>query len=81
MAIKRPKTAASIAIRVWILASVFIVPFLDRGELIAWAVLGGVIALAWWRLPEDPPAPVERLPYQHLYERRDAADQPPAPRE
>jgi len=81
MAIKRPKSFASVLCRLFILASVFAVPFLEGGENIAWLAAGAAIALVWWRLPEDPPAPVERLPYQHLYERRDASDQPPPPKE
>jgi len=80
MAIKRPKSAASLVIRLWIFVSVFVIPFLEGGENIAWLAVGGAIALVWWRLPEDPPAPVERLPYQHLYEHRDASDQPPPPK-
>lgn len=81
MAIKRPKSAASLAIRLWIFASVFVIPFLEGGENFAWLAIGGVFTLLWWRLPEDPAVQVERLPYQHLYQRRDASDRPPPPKE
>lgn len=63
------KSGVSLVFRLWILATVFVWPFIEGWENVAWAALGGVLALVWWRLPEDPPAPVERLPYQHLYER------------
>jgi hypothetical protein len=48
---------------------VFVIPFMSMWEIAAWATLGGAFALWWRALPEDPPEPVERLPYQHLYER------------
>ena len=63
------KSSVSLAFRLWILASVFVVPFLDSIEIALWCLPGIGLAL-WWRvLPEDPPEPPPRLPYQHLYER------------
>jgi len=63
------KSQASLALRLWVLCTVFVWPFIEGWELAGWAALGGALALAWKLLPDEPPAPVERLPYQHLYER------------
>lgn len=61
------KASVSLTFRVWVLATVFVWPFLETWGIAAWAVAGAGLAL-WWRvLPEDPPAAPERLPYQHLY--------------
>ncbi len=63
------KGRVSLALRLWVLASVFVIPFLDAWEIAAWCV-GGLALAAWWRsLPEDPPETPARLPFQHLYER------------
>jgi membrane associated rhomboid family serine protease len=67
--IKVKKGQVSLVFRLWVLASVFVVPFMDSWEIAAWAALGGALALWWRALPEDPPEPPPRLPYQHLYER------------
>jgi len=67
MKVKRGKVA--LALKLWVLASVFVIPFLDAWEIAAWCLPGIGLAL-WWRvLPDDPPEPPPRLPYQHLYER------------
>jgi hypothetical protein len=66
---KVKKGQVSLAFRLWVLATVFIFPFLDRWEFAAWAVLGGALGLWWRSLPDDLPEPAPRLPYQHLYER------------
>lgn len=63
------KSQVSLAFRLWVLATVFVWPFLDAWEIAAWVSLGGGLALWWRALPEDPPEPPPRLPYQHLYER------------
>ena len=63
------KGQVSLAFRLWVLASVFVIPFLDALGIAAWCLPGIGLALWWRSLPEDPPAPPERLPYQHLYER------------
>jgi hypothetical protein len=67
--VKVKKGQVSLAFRLWVLATVFVIPFLERLEIAAWAALGGALALWWRSLPEDPPEPPPRLPYQHLYER------------
>lgn len=67
---KPRKSQVSLALRLWILASVFTVPFLDPAWIAAWAALGGGLALWWRALPEEPEAPPPRLPYQDEYERR-----------
>jgi hypothetical protein len=67
--VKVKKGQVSLAFRLWILATVFVWPFIDDWEVAVWAALGAGLALWWRALPEDPPAPPERLPYQHLYER------------
>jgi membrane associated rhomboid family serine protease len=66
---KVKKGQVSLALRLWVLASVFVIPFMSMWEIAAWATLGGALALWWRALPDDPPERVERLPYQHLYER------------
>jgi hypothetical protein len=68
---KVKKGQVSLALRLFVLASVFVLPFLDRWEIAAWVVVGIGLALWWRALPEDPPEPPPRLPYQHLYERPD----------
>lgn len=65
---KRPKEAVSLAFRLWILATVFVWPFIEGWGIALWAAAGGVLALVWRRLPEDPPQPPPRLPFQHRYE-------------
>ena len=78
------KTQASLALRLWILGTVFAVILIDGIELVAWIALGGALALLWKVLPEEPEEPSERLPYQHLYEDRqfprfdEPAAQPPS---
>ena len=67
--VKVKKGQVSLVFRLWVLATVFVIPFMDRWEMAAWAALGGALALWWRALPEDPPEPPPRLPYQHLYER------------
>jgi hypothetical protein len=64
------KSQASLAGRLWILASVFVVLFVDGPWLLAWLLLGTAIGLVWMKLPEEPEAPVERLPFQDQYEGR-----------
>jgi len=67
MAVK--KSQVSLALRLWLLACVFVVPFLDAIEIAFWCLPGIGLALWWRALPEDPPEPPPRLPFQHLYER------------
>jgi hypothetical protein len=67
--VKVKRNSVALALKLWVLASVFVVPFLDWMEIGLWCLPGIVLALWWRSLPEDPPEPVERLPYQHLYER------------
>ncbi len=67
---KVTKGKVSLAFRLWVLATVFIWPFLEDWEIAAWAALGAGLALWWRSLPEDPPEPPPTLPYQHLYRRQ-----------
>jgi len=67
--VKVKRNNVALALKLWVLASVFVIPFLDWWEIGLWCLPGIVLALWWHSLPEDPPEPVERLPYQHLYER------------
>ncbi len=66
---KPRKSQISMAFRLWILASVFVVPFLDVVFIAAWASVGIGLALWWRALPEDPPEPPPRLPFQDQFER------------
>ncbi len=65
------KSHASLAFRLWILVTVLIIFFLEGFELVGWLALGGILALAWKVLPEEPEAPPERLPFQDEYEGRE----------
>jgi hypothetical protein len=65
------KKHASLALRLWILASVFVVLFLDGWEIVPWVALGAALGLLWKQLPDEPEDPPEKLPYQHLYEGRE----------
>jgi thiol:disulfide interchange protein len=61
------KSRVSLAFRLWVLATVFVWPFIGFWGIAAWAAVGAALGLWWLSLPEDPPAPPQRLPYQHLY--------------
>ena len=63
------KGQVSLALRLWIFVSVFVIPFLSGWEVGLWLLPGAALALWWRSLPEDPPEPPPRLPYQHLYDR------------
>lgn len=67
---KLRRTHAAWAIKIWVMATVFILVFLSPLQLLGWLAVGGVFGLAWRALPEEPEAPVERLPYQDQYEGR-----------
>ena len=62
------RSQVSLAFRLWVLASVFVVMFLEPLGILAWAVPGVALALWWRALPEDPPEPPPRLPYQDEFE-------------
>lgn len=64
---KPTKSGVSLSFRLWVLATVFVWPFIGFWGIAAWGALGGALALLWRWLPEDAPAAPERLPYQHLY--------------
>jgi hypothetical protein len=74
------KTHASLALRLWILATVFAVILVEGLTLVAWIALGAALGLLWKVSPEEPEEPPERLPYQHLYEDRQLPrfEEPPA---
>jgi hypothetical protein len=62
------KVHAGWIVKIWVVATVFVLPFLSSWEALAWVAMGGVFGLAWKLAPEGPPEkPVEPLPYQHLY--------------
>ena len=64
------KTHASWAVRLWVLASVFVVPFIGPWELAGWLALGGLLGLAWKSLPEEPETPPPPLPFAEQYRGR-----------
>ena len=68
---KLRKGHAAWAGKLWILASVFLVPFLSPWELLPWLGLGAMFGIVWKSLPEEPPEPVKPLPYSHLYRDRE----------
>ncbi len=53
---KVKKGQVSLAFRLWVLATVFVIPFLDKLEIAAWCVLGGALGL-WW--PKGKPRPFQ----------------------
>ena len=65
------RTHAAWAVKLWVLGSVFLIPFLDAWQIAIWLAVGSAFGLAWRALPEEPEAPVEPLPYQHLYKDRE----------
>ena len=59
------------AIKIWVMLTVFVLPFLEGLEVAAWVVLGGILGLVWKVLPEGPPEkPVEPLPFHDQYKDR-----------
>ena len=76
------KSQASLAARLWILATVFLIMFLEGWQLAGWLALGAALGLLWKVLPEEPEPPPQRLPYQHLYRDREfprVDGEPPPP--
>ena len=65
---KLDRRSAGWAVKAWVIATVFVLPFLDQLEVAGWLVLGAVIGIVWKVLPEgaEPPPP-EKLPYHDQY--------------
>lgn len=60
------------AVKLWVLATVFVLPFLDPAGVAAWVVLGAVLGIAWKVSPEAPPeAPAEPLPHLDQYKKNE----------
>ena len=60
------------AVKIWVIATVFTLPFMSNLQVLGWLVLGGALGLAWKLSPEGPPeAPVEPLPYAHKYKQNE----------
>lgn len=60
------------AVKIWVIATVFVLPFIRNWEIAAWVGLGAILGLAWKVLPEGPPEkPPEPLPYAHKYRGRE----------
>ena len=60
------------AVKIWVLATVFMLPFLDPIGVAAWLVLGAGLGLAWKASPEGPPEkPVGSLPYADRYKQNE----------
>ena len=64
------KTHAAWAVKLWVLATVFVWYFLEGWEHLPWVAMGAAFSLVWWLLPEEPEAPVEPLPFAHEYKDR-----------
>ncbi len=65
MKVKRRQV--SLAFRLWVLATAFVLPYLGHYELAGWCAFGGALGLWWKSLPEDAPEPVQPLPFQNEY--------------
>lgn len=74
------KTHAAWAVKLWVMATVFVWYFLEGWEHLPWVALGAAFSLVWWLLPEEPEAPVEPLPFAHEYKDK-AIPMPPKPEE
>jgi fatty acid desaturase len=61
------KTHAAWAVKLWVLATVFVWYFLEGWEHLPWVAMGAAFSLVWWLLPEEPEEPVEPLPFAHEY--------------
>ena len=63
------KSHAAWAVKLWVFASVFLLPFIGGWEIVAWIALGAAFGLAWNALPEEQgeEPPVEPLPFQDQY--------------
>ena len=62
------KIHAGWLVKLWVIATVFVLPFLSGWEVIAWVSMGGVFGLTWKLAPEGPPEkPPERLPFHDQY--------------
>lgn len=48
----RNKPLWSVVGRLYVLASVFVVPFMELPHIFGWAALGAAIAFLWWKSPE-----------------------------
>ena len=60
------------AVKLWVLATVFLLPFLTTGQVFGWVVFGAVLGLAWKVSPEGPPeTPAEPLPYADQYRKNE----------
>jgi hypothetical protein len=59
------------AVKVWALATVFLLPFIAGWEIAAWIGLGALFGIAWKLLPEGPPEkPPAPLPFADKYRDR-----------
>ena len=67
---KVKKGQVSLAFRLWVLATrVRLSRSWSAGKSPPGPSWAAALALWWRSLPDDPPEPPPRLPYQHLYER------------
>lgn len=56
------------AVKLWVLATVFLLPFLAPIQVLGWVVLGAALGLAWKFSPPGPPEkPVDPLPFADQY--------------
>ncbi|HET7767598.1 MAG TPA: hypothetical protein VFN74_02415 [Chloroflexota bacterium] len=56
------------AVKIWVVATVFVLPFLTPWEVAGWVALGAILGLVWKVVPEAPPEkPVAPLPYADKY--------------
>jgi hypothetical protein len=70
------KSHAAWAVKLWVLGTVFLLPFVGPAEILGWLMLGGIFALVWKRLPEEPEAPVDPLPFAREYSGREIPRRP-----
>ncbi|HYC37522.1 MAG TPA: hypothetical protein VEC19_13940 [Usitatibacter sp.] len=73
---KLNRNHAGWAVKLWVLASVFVLPFLSTVEVVAWLALGAVFGAVWKVLPEGPETTVEPLPYADEYRDREVPRKP-----
>lgn len=64
------KTHLSWAVRLWVLSTVFVLPFLAYWQIPLWGLLGAGLGLGWKALPEEPEPEAEKLPFHDQYAHR-----------
>lgn len=55
------------AVKLWVLVTVFTLPFMEPLHVVGWLVVGAIAGIVWKLLPEGPPLEKEKLPFHDQY--------------